>query len=324
MVKIGLVGLGHLGKIHLKLLSEIEGYDIAGIFDIDTQLTSDLAKQYKVKACENYEELLNLCEAVDIVTPSLTHFELASYAIKKHKHVFIEKPITPTAAKAFQLQQLNMVSKKVIQAGHVERFNPAFISSIPYLDKPQKIDFKRFAIYNPRGTDVSVTLDLMVHDLDILLSLVKSKIKSLDANGHKTVSESPDVAEAVIEFENGCTALLSTNRNASGNRREITVFQEDKVIFIDLLNKKTSVFELINYSGKVVDLDFEKLTHLTEKNVLIKYADILPTNAIKEELMAFHNSITTGQKPAVTIEDAINVLNLVQEIDKKILNPSVK
>lgn len=320
MIKIGLIGLGHLGKIHLKLLKEIDGFEIVGIYDVNDELKKDLAQQNNLHACNSYEELLELSQAIDIVTPSVTHFELAATAIEQGKHVFIEKPVTPTVNDALKLLQLNQQKKVVIQIGHVERFNPAYTSCVSLFKTPHLIEFKRFAIYNPRGTDVSVTLDLMVHDLDILLDIVKSPVKKISARGRTEISDTSDFAEASIEFENGCIAILSTHRNASSNQREITVYQDNIIINLDLLQKKS----VINDFGNIKKTDRDSLKNTGEKDVLIKYPIISPSNAIKDELMAFHKSITTGEKPAVTLEEAIEVLKMVQIIDEKILNQTIK
>lgn len=320
MIKIGLIGLGHLGKIHLKLLMEIEGFEIVGLYDVNDELKKDLAIQYNLHACNSYQELLELSQAIDIVTPSVTHFELAATAIEQGKHLFIEKPVTPTVNDALKLLQLNQQKKVVIQIGHVERFNPAYTSCVSLFKTPHLIEFKRFAIYNPRGTDVSVTLDLMVHDLDILLDIVKSPVKNISAQGRTEISHSADIAEASIEFENGCLATLCTNRNASGNQREITVYQDNKIINLDLLHKKS----VINEFSNIHKSNHDSLQNSSEKDVLIKYPIISPSNAIKEELMAFHKSITTGVKSVVTLDEAIEVLKLVQIIDEKILHQSIK
>ncbi|MBN8694212.1 MAG: Gfo/Idh/MocA family oxidoreductase [Bacteroidetes bacterium] len=319
MIKIGIIGLGHLGKTHLKLLQEIDGFEIVGLYDIDTQLTNDLAKQFNLRACNSYRELLEISEAIDIITPSVTHFKLAAFALEQGKHVFIEKPVTPTVEEALKLLMLNQ-KNAVIQIGHVERFNPAYTSCVSLFKTPHLIEFKRFAIYNPRGTDVSVTLDLMVHDLDILLDIVKSQVKNITAHGRTEISNSSDVAEATLEFENGCIATLITNRNASYNQRETIVYQDNNIIQIDLLHKKSIVTEFKN----LTKTNSDSLRNSKDTDVLIKYPNISPSNAIKDELIAFHKSITTGEKPAVTLEEAIEVLKMVQIIDEKILNQTIK
>jgi len=320
MVKIGLIGLGYLGKIHLKLLSEIDSFELVGIYDIDKSVCVALAEQYKVKAFESAGELVNACDAIDIVTPSNTHYGIASECIKKNKHIFIEKPATSTVEEAKSISLLSNKFGVTVQVGHVERFNPAFVAASPLINNPQYIDFKRLAVYNPRGTDVSVTLDLMIHDLDLLITMVKSKIAKISANGLKVISNTADIANARIEFENGCVANITADRTASGNTRKLTVYQNNTLIKIDLLNKITTVNKFKNASGETKNMVITPGKGIPDKEVIIEYPIILPTNAIKEELIAFHNSINTATKPVVTIEDAIDVLDLAFSIDEKILN----
>lgn len=320
MVKIGLIGLGYLGKIHLKLLREIKEVELLGIFDIDPALTKTLADQYNTKAFPSAAELIEAADAIDIVTPSNTHCEIASQCIRKGKHVFIEKPATSTVEEAKILQSLAKEAGVIIQVGHVERFNPAFVAAKPLISTPQYIEFQRLAQYNPRGTDVSVTLDLMIHDLDLLLTLVKSNIKKISANGVSSISKTPDIANARIEFENGCVANVTANRIALDNSRKLTVYQDNTVIKIDLLNKIT---EVIRYKNAVKNSQGQIIIPgkgIPDKEISIEHPIILPTNAIKEELMAFHNSIITAKKPVVTIDDAIDVLSLAYSIDEKILH----
>lgn len=319
MVKIGLIGLGYLGKIHLRLLSEIEGIELKGVYDIDTDLCKRLASDYQIRAYKSRAEMIGECDAIDIVTPGNTHFEIASDCIKNNKHVFIEKPATSTLNEAKQLQRLENKSGICIQVGHVERFNPAYIAAKPYIKNIQNIEFQRYAIYNPRGTDVSVTLDLMIHDLDLLLNLVKSPVKNVHAEGKITKNSSADLARASIEFENGCTAFIQTDRNACENSRKFTVYQHNTTIEVDLLNKITKVSSLNPESTKKTSSDLVFGKEIPEKNITAFYPQILPTNAIKEELSSFVNSIITARKPIVTIEDAIDVLNLAFSIDEKIL-----
>lgn len=320
MTKFGLTGLGYLGKIHLKLLKEINFINLIGIYDTNQELTKSLAGQYGVTAFSSINELLDACDAVDIVTPSQTHFEIASACIKKGKHVFIEKPVTPTVEEARQLQSLAKEAGVLIQVGHVERFNPAYISAKAFIKHPQYIEFDRIALYNPRGTDVSVTLDLMVHDLDILLNMVKSNVKKISANGVKLISNTVDVANARIEFENGCVANIITNRVAQQNTRKITVYQDNTIISINLLDKTTEVIHFKNASKNTQNTVYRPGFGLPDKELVFDHPIIFPTNAIKEELLAFHNSINTGKKTAVTIEDAIDVLSLAYSIDEKILH----
>lgn len=320
MVKIGLIGLGYLGKIHLKLLSEIKEFELVGIFDINPEIKQEYAKEYNTKAFDSAIELMDACEAIDIVTPSNTHFEIASTSIKKGKHVFIEKPATSTAEEANLLLSLSTEKKVLVQVGHVERFNPAYLAAKTFINNPQYIVFQRLAKYNLRGTDVSVTLDLMIHDLDLLITMVKSKIVKISANGLNVISKTTDIANARIEFENGCVASITANRVASGNTRKISVYQNDTLINIDLLDKIT---EVVKYKNAPLNSKNEIIIPgkgLPDKEIVVEHPIILQTNAIKEELTAFHNSINTAQKPVVTVEDAIDVLNLAYRIDEEILN----
>lgn len=320
MVKVGLIGLGYLGKIHLKLLREIKEVELLGVFDIDPVLTKTLADQYNTQAFTSAAELIEAADAIDIVTPSNTHCEIASQCIRKGKHVFIEKPATSTVEEAKLLQSLAKEAGVIIQVGHVERFNPAFVAAKPLISSPQYIEFQRLAQYNPRGTDVSVTLDLMIHDLDLLLTLVKSNIKKISANGVSSISKTPDIANARIEFDNGCVANVTANRIALDNSRKLTVYQDNTVIKIDLLNKIT---EVIRYKNAVKNSQGQVIIPgkgIPDKEISIEHPIILPTNAIKEELLAFHISIITAKKPVVTIDDAIDVLSLAYSIDEKILH----
>lgn len=320
MVKIGLIGLGYLGKIHLKLLNQITGFELVGIYDIDKSLTAALAEEYSIKPFHSCEDLIAACDAIDIVTPSNTHFQIASDCLKNNKHVFIEKPATSTVEEAISIKDLSKSSGTVVQIGHVERFNPAFIAAKSFVNIPQYIDFKRLAIYNPRGTDVSVTLDLMIHDLDLLLTMVKSNIKSISANGVIVISHSADIVNARIEFENGCVANITADRTSSSNMRKITVYQSDTLINIDLLEKTTGISRFKNASADTKNQVIIPGKGIPNKEVIVEYPNILQTNAIKEELIAFNKSINTATKPVVTIEDAIDVLSLAFSIDEKILN----
>ncbi len=318
MLKVGLIGVGYLGKIHLKILRETDAFNLVGFYDIDKVTSDTMSKQYDVKAYASGEELMDDCEALIIVTPSNTHFQIASTAIKKGKHVFLEKPITPTVEEAKLLTLLEKEAGVKIQVGHVERFNPAFIAAKPFINKPQYIEVHRLAQYNPRGTDVSVTLDLMIHDLDLLLKIVGSNIKNIYAFGSKTISSTVDMVNARIEFENGCIANLTANRMSLSNMRNIKVYQADSIVNINLLDKVTEVIDIKNADKNSKNLVVKSGTKLPDKELVFQHPIILPTNAIKEELLAFHNSITTGSKPVVTIEDAIGVLSLAYSIDEKI------
>lgn len=315
---IALVGLGYLGKIHLKLLHENPNWNLVGVYDIDKQLTADLAMQYQVKAFNSLQETLENCTVLDIVTPSNTHFEIAKEAIMQGKHVFIEKPVTSVLKEARQLQLLKNEAGVCLQVGHVERFNPAFIAALPYLTNPMFIEIHRLAQYNPRGTDVSVVLDLMMHDLDLVLSIVKGNVKKISANGMALVSASPDIISARVEFDNGCVANITTNRMALKNSRKFRVFTDKNFVSINLLDKITEVISLKNAGPNSTNMLVEPPKGLPKKEIVFEHPIILPTNAINEELNAFYNSVTSNQPSKVSIEDSIKVMELAFEIESKI------
>lgn len=315
-MNIGIVGLGYLGKIHLKLLSENSSFKITGIFDIDMDLTRQLSKQYQLNACDNYSNLLELCDAVCIVTPTPSHFELASLAIKNGKNVFIEKPATDDLNDTQKLISLAREAGVVVQIGYVERFNPAFIAAKPFINNPLSFDIRRLASYNVRGTDVSVVLDLMIHDIDLLMSLVKSKIKHISATGSTIVSTKTDKVNARIEFENGCVANLTANRVALNNVRKIDVFQKKNHILIDLLNKTTTINNIDPISQNTQNKDAlinPELDQIIQTELIIQ-----PINAIKAEMDCFYNSITQKTAVAVSLIDAESALFIAQEIENQI------
>ncbi|MBI3521185.1 MAG: Gfo/Idh/MocA family oxidoreductase [Bacteroidetes bacterium] len=319
---VGIVGLGHLGKIHLKLLSELPEFNISAIYDIDKSVIANLAYHNNVKVCESYDELLSLCETVLIITPTPTHYDLASKAIKKGKHVFIEKPATDNPDDTKKLILLAKEAGVIVQVGHVERFNPAFTAAKDYIQTPFYIDIQRLACYNSRGTDVSVVLDLMIHDIDLLLNTIKSKIRKISATGTAIVSKTADFANARIEFENGCVANLTANRISLNNVRKMTVFQESTFINIDLLNKSTTVHKIqpitsfSDHKGVILDTGIGQ-----QKFEMIQNQPIInPVNAIKTELECFYKTITQDFPLAVSLSDAEIALQVVRDIELQI-NP---
>lgn len=322
MLKVGVLGAGHLGKIHIRLLKEISDFDFVGFYDPNTESASAVAREYETTSFTNIDDLLEAVDVVDIVTPTLSHFECAAKAIKKSKHVFIEKPITNTVEEARQLIQLAEEADVKVQVGHVERFNPAFIASKDYIKNPMFIEAHRLAQFNPRGTDVSVVLDLMIHDLDIILSIVKSNVRKISASGVAVVSQSPDIANARIEFDNGCVANLTASRISLKNMRKTRLFQRDAYISIDFLEKESEIVRLSEVIGEpdplsvTIDLGEGK----GQKEIYFEKPDVEPNNAIKEELSAFSRSILDNTTTAVTIHDGYNALDVAyQIIDKLIL-----
>lgn len=321
MIKIGIVGAGHLGKIHIRLLKEIDKFNVIGFYDENPEAAKLVEQEFGIKHFDSMESLLEQVDAIDIVTPTITHFSCASKSIKKSKHVFIEKPVTNTIEEAKILMGLSKEADVKVQVGHVERFNPAFIAAKDFCSGPMFIETHRLAQFNPRGTDVSVVLDLMIHDIDIILSVVKSNIKRISASGVAVVSDSPDIANARIEFDNGCVANLTASRISMKNMRKSRFFQKDAYISVDFLDKKVEVIRLMNVDANkemnplavVIDLGNGK----GSKQIYFEGPTILPSNAIKMELEAFADSIISNSTPLVSIDDGYKALDVAYRIIEK-------
>ena len=323
-MKIGVAGAGHLGKIHIKLISEIPELELVGIFDVNQENCRNVANEYNVRSFTSYDEMIEQVEAVDIVTPTLSHYELAIKALKSFKHIFIEKPITNTVQEAKSLLEITHEANVKAQVGHVERFNPAFKAAESYFEHPMFIETHRLAQFNPRGTDVPVVLDLMIHDLDIVLKVVKSNIRKVSASGVAVVSDTHDIANARLEFDNGCVANLTASRISLKNMRKSRFFQKDAYISVDFLEKKTEIIQMEELNGEpgpfdlILDLKDNK-----RKKILINQPEISMTNAIKEELQTFHSSIVNDTTPIAPIEDGYNALKIANEILDKLGTVSV-
>lgn len=319
MLKIGVFGAGHLGKIHIRLLVELSNiFEVVGFYDPDDKNAEEATEKFGVKRFSNPDELIDLCHCIDIVTPTFAHFELAKNVLKKSKHIFIEKPITQTTEEAGALIKLATEAGVKVQVGHVERFNPAFRNATGAFKKPMFIETHRLAQFNPRGTDVPVVLDLMIHDIDIILSVVKSEIKHVSASGVAVVSDSHDITNARIEFENGCVANLTASRISLKNMRKSRFFQKDAYISVDFLEKQLEILHLEELEGEPGPFDFviELGEGRKSKKIHLDKPDIGETNAIKEELISFHESIINDTTPVVSAEDgykALEVANLILE-----------
>jgi predicted dehydrogenase len=316
MLKIGVVGAGHLGKIHLRLLKEIPEWDLIGFYDQDTSVREKVSAEFGVKAWENADDLIAACDAVDVVTPTLSHFFYAEKAVRASKHVFIEKPLTETVKEGQLLMKLANEANVKIQVGHVERFNPAFLAAKEMLDQPMFIETHRLAQFNPRGTDVSVILDLMIHDIDVVLSLMKANIRRISASGVAIVSETPDIANARIEFDNGAVANLTASRISLKNMRKSRFFRRDAYVSVDFLEKSVSIVRLKNVTG---DPDPLALTiELGEgkglKQIWLENPKVSPVNSIKMELESFREAIVNNTKPLVSIDDGLKALDVAHKI----------
>jgi predicted dehydrogenase len=321
MLKIGVVGAGHLGKIHIRLLLElVDEFELIGFFDPNDEIAKEVIEKFGLKRFETIEALMVHVDCVDIVTPTFAHFETASFALKNSKHVFIEKPITETTEEAKTLMLLAREANVKVQVGHVERFNPAFQAALPYFNKPLFIETHRLAQFNPRGTDVPVVLDLMIHDLDIILSVVKSGIKRISASGVAVVSDTHDITNARIEFDNGCVANLTASRISMKNMRKSRFFQKDAYISVDFLTKELEVVRMEDVEGdpNPLDIVFDLGPGKPTKKIYFDKPELEELNAIKEELRTFHEAIVKDETPIVSIEDGYNALDVAQRILEKL------
>ena len=321
-MKIGVIGAGHLGKIHLKLLLELKDtFEVIGFYDTDRENAKIVNRSFRIKSFKSIEHLIEEADIIDIVSPTISHYDCASLAIRSNKHVFIEKPITQTVLEAENLMKLSREAGVKVQVGHIERFNSAFKSAQDYINNPLFIESHRLAEFNPRGTDVPVVLDLMIHDLDIVLKLVNSTVKNVQASGVSVVSDTPDIANARIEFNNGCICNLTASRMSLKNMRKSRIFQKDAYISIDFLEKKTEVIRLKNIKPSeeidplalILDLGKGK----RKKQIYFENPYLEENNAIKDEFISFANSITKDVEPEVSITDGLRALELAEIILEK-------
>ncbi len=322
MLKIGVIGAGHLGKIHLNNWAAIEGVKLVGFCDTDDENAKIVAEKYALPRFATTNELLDACDAVDIVAPTTFHFELCEAAIKKGKHVFVEKPLANTMDEARALVKLAKEANIKFQVGHVERFNPAFLALKNMALQPMFIEVHRLAQFNPRGTDVSVILDLMIHDIDIILHLVKSNVNYISANGVAVMSDTPDIANVRIEFDNGCVANLTSSRISMKKMRKMRLFQKDAYIGIDFLEKKTEVIKLNTPEDKDV-FTFDIETNNGKKTIAVANPHVQEVNAIKMELEEFKNAILTNTETAVPVVDGFRAMEVAHQILEKISKKTI-
>lgn len=315
MLRVGVLGAGHLGKIHLRLLNESEKYDLIGFYDPDDMNGQKVAIEFGYTYFDNINQLIDAVDVVDIVTPTLSHYECAKKAMRKGKHVFIEKPITNTFEEAEELLELEAKYAVKGQVGHVERFNPAFVSVKDKIHGPMFIEAHRLAEFNPRGTDVPVVLDLMIHDIDAILSVVDSQVKQVNASGVSVISKSPDIANARIEFENGCVANLTASRISLKNMRKSRFFQRDAYISVDFLEKKVEVVKMKDAPENPGDFDMIlQNAEGVKKQIYFENPDIKSNNAILDELEAFADAINDNTLPAVTLKQGAHALKVALQI----------
>jgi predicted dehydrogenase len=315
MLKIGVLGAGHLGKIHLRLLQQSEKFELVGFYDENHENGSKIAAEFGYKQFDTIAKLIHAVNVIDIVTPTLSHYKCAKVSIKSGKHVFIEKPISNTVAEAEEIITLANEHNVKGQVGHVERFNPAFIATKNLIDNPMFIETHRLAEFNPRGTDVPVVLDLMIHDIDAILSVVKSKVSAIHASGVSVISDSPDIANARIEFENGCVANLTASRISLKNMRKSRFFQKDAYISVDFLEKKCEVVKMKD--APETPGDFDMILQNAEglkKQIYFENPEVSLNNAILDELESFADAINNDSRPVVNLEDGTDALRVAYQI----------
>lgn len=317
MLKIGVFGVGHLGKFHLNNWKEISGVEIVGFYDPHDDTAKEVAEKYQLPRFLDADALMDACDAIDVVAPTTYHFEWCERAIKKGKHVFVEKPLANTMEEARQLVKLAAESGIKFQVGHVERFNPAFLAVKDMELNPMFIEVHRLAQFNPRGTEVSVILDLMIHDIDIILSIVKSDVKSISASGVGVMTETPDIANVRIEFHNGCVANLTSSRISMKKMRKIRLFQKDSYIGIDFLNKKTEIIKL-KEPGDTNVFAFDIETPAGKKTIAMANPIVPEVNAIKMELEEFKNAILNNTKTVVSEMDGLMAMDVAHQILERI------
>lgn len=319
MLKIGIFGVGHLGKIHVQQWQEIPGTTIVGFYDPDDNNASEAIKLYGIKRYDNPDTLISESDAIDIVTITTSHFEMAKVCLRHSKHIFVEKPMTHTLEEARKLVTMVAEANVKCQIGHVERYNPAFTALRNQALDPMFIETHRLAQFNPRGTDVAVILDLMIHDIDIILHLVKSSVKRISASGVAVISDTPDIANARIEFDNGCVANVTASRISLKKMRKMRLFQKDAYIGVDFLDKKTEIIRLKPEDEPKAAMDFPiDLGNGVSKNISVQLPTVKNTNSIREELADFVLSILENNPVTVSVYDGLKAMEVAYSILEKV------
>jgi len=320
-LKIGVIGTGHLGKLHTKMYCDIAGCELVGIYDSNIPQAEMVGKEFNTKVFKEVEELFNAVDAVSVAATTSAHYELVKKSLLNGKHVFVEKPITTTIKEAEEIVKLSEDKNLNLQVGHIERFNPALVSLDKYIIEPMFIQTDRLAQFNPRGTDVAVVLDLMIHDIDIILSLVNSNVKHVDASGVAVVSDTIDIANARLQFENGAVANVTASRISQKKMRKMRIFQRDNYLSLDFITGVSEVFRLTPVDEKV-DSSFISFGEIgigdKKKRIVYEQPEIKEINALKYELELFVNSVLKHQKPKVSGEDGLRALKVAEIIMQKI------
>jgi predicted dehydrogenase len=323
MLKVGVFGTGHLGKFHLNNWKQIRDAEVVGFFDPNDKIAAEVSAKYHIPRYSDPEELVEQCDAVDIIAPTPAHFSLCELAIRKGKHVFVEKPLANNMEEARTLLKLVKESNVKMQVGHVERFNPAFLALEGIELYPMFIEVHRLAEFNPRGTEVSVILDLMIHDIDIILHIVKSDVKNIYSSGVAVMTDTPDIANVRIEFNNGCVANLTSSRISMKKMRKMRIFQKDAYIGVDFLNKKSEIISLDHNEDKGDGFTFDIETLNGKKSILVRSPEVPDVNAIQLELEKFTESIIQNKPTTVSELDGFRAMDIAHQILQKIKHNSI-
>jgi len=320
-IKIGIIGTGYLGKLHTKLIREVENAELVGVFDINIQAAESVASEFKTTAFNELSDLLSKIDAAIIVASTKSHYQIVKTALNAGVNVFVEKPITSEIWEAEEIVKLADEKNLKLQVGHIERFNGALVSLDKYNLNPMFIQTDRLAQFNPRGADVAVVLDLMIHDIDIILSLVKSEVKQISASGVNVVSDSLDIANARIEFENGAVANVTASRISQKKMRKMRIFQRDAYIAVDFNSGVSEIFRLVSPDDKSLK-DFISFGEMgigdKKKAIIYEQPEQKEINALRYEQQLFIDAIKNNETPVVSGKDGLRALVVAEMIIKKI------
>ena len=318
MIKVGVIGAGHLGKIHLNILNNSD-FKLVGFYDTDVFNSEKLSQEKGYTFFKELNLLIEKIDAVVIVSPTTTHFEIAKECINNGKHIFVEKPLTKDSNEARIIEAMAKEKGIIGQVGFVERYNEAFISCKEFIKNPKFIESHRLSDFNPRGTDVSVIMDLMIHDIDIILNINKSNVKKIDASGVSIISSTPDIANARIEFENGCIANLTSSRISLKKMRKTRIFQEDAYVSINFLEKEFQVVKIRDKHKKDNESSLIVKNNLGEEKVIFfENPEVQSINSIEAELIDFYKSIESKSDSKVSLSDGLRALEVAEEIMRQL------
>jgi predicted dehydrogenase len=323
MLKVAVFGTGHLGKFHLNNWKLIRDAEVVGFYDPSDQVAAEVSAKYHIPRFTDPAELLDRCDAVDIIAPTPSHFNLCELAIRRGKHVFVEKPLANNMDEARTLLKLVKESNVKLQVGHVERFNPAFLALEGIPLQTMFIEVHRLAEFNPRGTEVSVIMDLMIHDIDIILHIVKSDVKNIYSSGVAVMTDTPDIANVRMEFNNGCVANLTSSRISMKKMRKMRIFQKDAYIGVDFLNKKSEIISLDNADHPGNGFSFDIETMNGKKTILVRSPEVPDINAILMELEKFTESVLQNKPTLVSEMDGYRAMDVAHQILQKIKYNSI-